>query len=152
MLDNLAKLENHAIICGINAASLQIAKRLTQDNMIVIFVSDNDGHIKSAKRLGYYTYLGDPTDPTVLEKVYLKKANLLIGALASDADNILLNMTARNNVLVQDKTNILKIISLIERQENIENAKLNGADIVIIPATLVANDLFQRLQAVSNPV
>lgn len=147
MLDNLTKLENHAIICGINAASIQIAKRLAANNIVVLFISENDADIKSAKRLGYYTYSGDPTDPAVLEKVYLKKANLLIGALTSDADNILLSMTARQNVMAQDKTSQLKIISLIERQENIENAKLNGADIVIIPAALVADDLFQRLQA-----
>ena len=74
MIDHINNLQNHAVICGINPASMQIAKRLQNSNIEVIFVCDNDIDVKSVKALGYHAYYGDPTDVAVLEKVYLAGA------------------------------------------------------------------------------
>jgi voltage-gated potassium channel len=145
MLDQITKKENHAIIAGVNSVSLQIAKRLTAQKIDVIFISDNATDIQTAKQLNYYTCLGDATDQSILKKVYLERANYLVGALESDANNIMLAMSAKSLLNASNANNDLKIITMIEKEDNVDNAKANGVSIVILPAAIVADDLFQKL-------
>ncbi len=145
MIDQITYKDRHAIIAGVNAASLQIAKRLSAQKIDVIFISSNATDIQTAKQLDYYTCLGDATDQTTLKKVYLTKASYLIGALESDANNIMLAMSAISLLKSEKNEKKLTVITIIQKQENVENAKSNGADIVILPASIVADDFFQKL-------
>ena len=56
-------------------------------------------------------------------------------------------MTARR--VAKSAHDNLTIVMLIQKQENSENAKANGADVVILPAELIAKDLFAQLSVSS---
>ena len=145
MFDQLEHMQQHAVVCGVNAMSLQIAQDLRKNNIIVIFVSNDPTSINKVKDLNYYTYLGEATEENTLNKVFIKRADYLVGAMDTDAKNILLAMTAKRITQVDDKTNKLTISMLIQNQDNVADAKLAGADVVVTPATLVAQDLFNKL-------
>lgn len=136
IMHKLRNFSGHVIICGFNPMSLYAAHLIKEQEKMVLFISKSPEEKAQLEQLGFTVLLGDATQEDTLHSANIKKANSLISAFESDADNILTVMTAAAIRNTFKESQPLKIITRIDQKQNIEKAKRIGADKVITPAIL----------------
>lgn len=139
MVESLSHFQKHAVICGVNTITLQIGMVLSSLGTTVIFVDEDKDLLDAVEGEKYERYCGNALEQKTLDKVGVKYAKYLICGFNEEAKNILLTMIARGYLAKTESQSRLKIITLLEHEANIENAKKNGADEVIIPAVLCSH-------------
>ncbi len=135
----LRKMRDHYIICGFGRIGRVLCRQLKTRpiNMVVIEKTEEPVEILEEENLSYI--IGDATDETALMEAGIDRAAGLVAALATDADNVFLVLTARQ--LNPD----LKIIA--RAGEEGADAKLlaAGADRVESPYVRGAVTMAQRI-------
>jgi len=96
MEKRLESLSDHVIVCGFGKMGFQAAWELKHANMpfVIIELEENKGRNNPRFNDEIILY-GNAMDEMVLEKAGIKKAMGLITALTTDADNVLVTLTAR---------------------------------------------------------
>lgn len=128
MEKRIAKLHNHVIVVGYGRNGSQAVKELIDNNIPVVVVENRPNvlqYIEDDSKIAYIQ--GDATDDNVLSKAGIDRAKALITALASDADNLFVVITAR------EINPSIKIISRASAISNDKKLKLAGANNVIMP-------------------
>jgi hypothetical protein len=80
---------DHLIICGLGSKGYRLASQFLEEGRKVAVVeidADNDW-ISSIRTAGAVVIQGDATDPELLRKIRINRANHLIAVLAEDSDN-----------------------------------------------------------------
>ncbi len=121
MEKEIAKLKNHIIVCGFGESGSKIAEFLRKNGKQVVVV---DSKLLD-KMEDFFYIVGDATDDTVLKAAGIDKASVLVAALSSDSDNLLLSITAK--ALKKD----LKIIAKAKDEKTIKKMKMVGVDEVV---------------------
>jgi hypothetical protein len=78
---------NHIIICGLNAISMELIRRLSGANIVVI-AAENDQYTESLKQRKVKLILGDPTDAYILQTARVDKASRLYAVTDADSKNV----------------------------------------------------------------
>lgn len=129
IMNKLDKLSNHVIICGFGRNGQQAAKTLQVHKIKFVAIDhrhDNIDHfLKENPELLYIK--GDATDDKVLNSAGVERANSLICALPTDADNVFIVLSARS------LNNKIQIISRASNATSIHKLKKAGANNVIMP-------------------
>ena len=128
MEKQISKLRDHVIVVGYGRNGSQAVDELLSNHIPVVVIENRPKVIQYLQENPAIIFIdGDATDDSVLHKAGIEKAKALISALANDADNLFVVITARE--INPD----LIIISRASVIANDKKLKLAGATNVIMP-------------------
>jgi voltage-gated potassium channel len=95
MTKRIDALERHVIICGHGHIGKQVCAELRRAGVAVIVIDCDEAAAVSARAVGAEFVVGDAGADAVLVRAGVHRARALIALAGSDADNVLITMTAR---------------------------------------------------------
>ena len=126
--NKISKLKDHVIVVGYGRNGSQAVEELLSHDIPVVVIDNRPKVIQYVYENDKILYVqGDATEDQVLSKAGVEKARALITAMASDADNLFVVITAR-----EMNPNLI-IISRASAIANDKKLKLAGATNVILP-------------------
>jgi voltage-gated potassium channel len=124
----VARLQNHIIICGLGRNGKEAALELIRQNQDFVIVEQDQSTIDAFLEMhDVLAIQGDATEEEVLERANIAHAKALISALATDAENVYITLTAR------EMNRDIRIISRASHESTIKKLKHAGANEVIAP-------------------
>ncbi len=138
----IQKLDQHFIICGYGRVGRNAAGELQRSGVPFVIVDVNPERVEKAMLTGMLAVVADATRDETLHAVSIERARGLIAALATDADNLFVILSAKN-------LNRQLYVATRAGEEEAE-AKLQraGADAVFAPYTIAG---YRLAQAVLRP-
>jgi voltage-gated potassium channel len=133
------KLEKHYIVCGYGRVGRAAARELQQAGVPLVVVDRNPDKVERAAREGVLALGGDSTHDATLEELGVRRAKALIAALATDADNLFLILSAKT------LNPALKVAARVGEEEAENKLRRAGADTVFAPYTNAGHQLAQSL-------
>jgi voltage-gated potassium channel len=127
MQKKIEAMSNHIIICGFGRNGKQAAKKLLAYKKPFVIIERDKEIIEKFQEDDIAFVHGNANEDEVLYEAGIEKANTLISALPSDADNLFVVLSARQ---INKK---LRIISRASQETSYEKLKLAGANNVILP-------------------
>jgi len=89
------RLRNHYVICGHGRIGSYICKEFRDEGLPFVVIERDEHVIQSMEEEGVIYVRGDATDEKALIDAGVERAKALIAAVASDADNLYITLTAR---------------------------------------------------------
>lgn len=127
MQKTIDNLKNHIIICGYGRNGRQAAKKLLAYKKPFVII-EKDKELISELRHDLSPYIiGNANEDEILLKAGVDRADCLITALPSDADNLFVVLSARQI------NKAMNIISRASQETSYKKLKLAGANSVILP-------------------
>jgi len=127
MQKRIDSLSQHTIVCGFGRNGQQAISKLSKYNQTCVVIEKGNDAIRQLEHDAIIFVDGDATDDEILASSGIKKAQNLIVALPSDADNLFIVLSARQ--MNKDLT----IISRASDESSKKKLKIAGADNVIMP-------------------
>ena len=121
----IESLNGHVIVCGFGRMGRQVCEGLAARGQKFVILECSEDAMTSAHALGWPCVVGDATHDDLLERCRIDRAQGLVAALASDADNLLVVLTAR--LLNAD----VRIVSRVVEEHNLRKLTRAGAQEVI---------------------
>ncbi len=135
----IADLDRHVMICGFGRVGRHLAAELEREAVPFVVVDDSDEKIEEVESLGYLFVNGDATAEHVLEDAGIGRATAVVACVNTDADNVLVALTAKGMVPG------LTVIGRVKADENEAKLLRAGADRVIAPSTIGGKRIAQLL-------
>jgi voltage-gated potassium channel len=129
------KLEKHYIVCGFGRVGRAATRELQQSGVPIVVVDRNPEKVERAMHSGLTAFAADATQDATLEEAGVRRASGLIAALATDADNTFLILSAKT--LNPD----LKVAARVGEEEAEQKLRRAGADTVFAPYTNAGHQL-----------
>jgi voltage-gated potassium channel len=130
MRKKIEKMKGHVIVCGLGRNGSQAVERLISYKRDYVVIENNQEKIDKHHLKDLTVIKGDAGDDQVLIEAGIHHANYLIAALADDASNLFLVLTARQ---LNPK---LFIIARAEEYSTCSKLELAGASKVIMPSRI----------------
>jgi len=130
MSKKIQEIKDHYIICGYGKVGQQIYSEFSSRLVPCTVVEKNPEVVEKAIKDGVLVIQGDSTLDSVLEEAGIKRAKGLISAVASEADNVVISLSAR-----ELNPNIV-IVARAETEESEKKLLRAGANRSISPHTL----------------
>ncbi|PCI34663.1 MAG: potassium channel protein [Flavobacteriaceae bacterium] len=124
------KLVGHTVVCGYGRNGKQAVAKLKEFNKPCLVIERDPEIFKELDRLGVPYVEGNATEDESLIQAGISRANSLIAALPSDADNLFIVLSARQ--INKDCT----IISRASKETSISKLRIAGATNIIMPDKL----------------
>jgi voltage-gated potassium channel len=132
-------LKEHYIVCGFGRVGEQVCNQLEREGRLFVVVEKEDAVIARAREQGYLTIHGDAGNDQVLHQAGIHQARGLVAAVASDAGNLFVVLSAR--ALNRD----LCIVARASDEDGTDKLLRAGADRVISPYSLGGRLIAQTL-------
>ncbi|PAF49971.1 potassium channel protein [Helicobacter sp. 12S02232-10] len=145
MVNKIARLRNHYVICYQNEYTIELSKQFRDAQIPFVVVDNNPNFEKEAIKYKYpYYIIGDPHTNIAMLKTHLSSAKGIVTFSKTPSDNIALIVSAR---LFEKELNRKPyyIISSADTEEDVEKLKKLGSDNVVSPTKLMA----QRISAMA---
>lgn len=139
MSREIEALRGHVIVCGFGRVGRHLVNQLLREAQDFVVIDENDDKILELQDLDYLYIRGDASEEHVLEEAGLDHARALVACVNSDADNVLITLTAKG--LRPSVT----VISRVKADETEAKMRRAGADRVIAPATIGGRRIAQIL-------
>jgi voltage-gated potassium channel len=136
------KLENHFIICGYGRVGRNAASELQRTGVPFVVVDVKPERVEKAMLAGMLAVAADATRDETLHTVGVSCARGLISALATDADNLFVILSAKN------LNRQLYVATRAGEEEAEEKLRRAGANAVFAPYTTAG---YRLAQAVLRP-
>ena len=136
MIDSLT---NHFIVCGIGRVGRGAAEEFQRSGVPFVIVDDNPQRLEWATKLNMLTLLGDATKDETLRDAGIDHARGVVCALATDADNLFLTISAKS---LNAKISISTRANERETEHKMRRA---GADSVFAPYNYTGARLAQSI-------
>lgn len=123
-------LSDHFILCGYGRVGRQIAADLSREGVRLVVIDADQDSLQPAEVDGHLTVGGDAGQDAVLQRAGVARARALIAAVAHDADNIFITLSARAlnpRLMIVARANTDEAVAKLERA---------GADRVVSPYTM----------------
>jgi voltage-gated potassium channel len=95
MESKIARMRDHAIICGFGRVGSQIAEDCARDHRPFVVIDAQEEHIQTCFQRGYLAIQGDATTDAALREAGVQSAHSLLVATDDDAHNISITLSAR---------------------------------------------------------
>lgn len=133
------RLENHYIVCGFGRVGRGAASELRESKVPLVIVDRNEDKVERAIHAGYLAVNADATRDETLRSVHIEKARGLIAALATDADNLFVVISAKT------LNRQIRVVARAGDDEAESKMVRVGADAVYAPYTVTGIRLAQAL-------
>jgi len=127
MEKRLADLQDHIIVCGFGKMGFQAAWELKQAEIPFVIIEQDETKTHNPRFEGEIFLVGNAMDELILTRAGLKQARGLISALASDADNVLVTLTAKQ--MAPD----VEVVARAAKLGTENKLKAAGADHIVSP-------------------
>ena len=146
MINNIARLKNHYIICYNNIYCAELAKQFRENHLpfVVIDPDPNLAKIAEENRYPYYI-IGEPHVETTMLKAHLSSAKCVITLASNLADNIAIISLVRLYEKELGRITPYSIMANSDDDSDTQRLKKLGANSIVSPSKLAA----QRLSAIS---
>lgn len=133
------KLQNHFIVCGYGRVGRNASIELLAAKAPFVLIERNPDRVVRAEAAGFLVTAADATQDASLRAAGVERARGLIAALATDAENlfIILSAKALNPGLM--------IVTRASEEEAGEKLRRAGADIVLTPYSMAGRQLADAL-------
>jgi len=138
-LKRLEKMKEHYIVCGLGRVGKAVCEELLGEEVPFVVVERNDEAVRDAQERGWNVIQGDATEDRILEQAGIVSASGLMSCVDSDANNILLIMTAR---ALNPKVTISARVS---EDRNVQKFQRAGANHVYSPFSLLGRRMTRSL-------
>lgn len=128
----IEELSEHVIICGYGRVGRHLGHAMDAEGVDYVVVEDDPAKLEELAELGILALSGDATAEHTLEEAGLNRARAVVACVNSDADNVLLTLTAKG--LRPDVT----VVARAKADENESKLRRAGADRVILPSNIGA--------------
>ncbi len=88
-------MRDHLIVCGYGRVGRQIVQELRRERRPVVVLDVNPPSLEEAAREGLLVVHGNATEDETLRRAGIERARGLITAVANDADNVFVTLSAR---------------------------------------------------------
>jgi len=96
LMQQLAKKEQHVILCGYGRNGHQAAKTLKAHKIDFVIIEKNAATMQNLEDSSLVYMIGDATEDEMLVKAGIEKASTLLTSLPEDADNVFIVLSARS--------------------------------------------------------
>jgi voltage-gated potassium channel len=127
MKEEIGKLKDHIILCGYGKVGREVARVFQDEETKFIVVEGNKEIVDKATSDGYLCIQGDATSDDVLKQAGIQTARALVTALASDADNLYVTLSAK-----QLRPDIF-VVARVYSEDSETKMKRAGADRTMSP-------------------
>jgi voltage-gated potassium channel len=128
----IGKMRNHVLVCGYGRMGRMVCQELAVMGEPFVVIEHEARRTTLAEESGHVYMLGDARNEAVLKSAGIDRARALVAALATDADNLLLTLTAKG---VNEG---IAVISRCEGPEKEKSFLRAGASQVISPQAIGA--------------
>lgn len=146
MINNIARLKNHYIICYNNIYCAELAKQFRENHLPFVVIDPNPALAKIAEENRYpYFIVGEPHVETTMLKAHLSSAKSVITLSPNLADNIAIISLVRLYEKELGRITPYFIMANSDDDSDTQRLKKLGANSIVSPSKLAA----QRLSAIS---
>jgi len=138
----IEKLEQHYLLCGYGRVGRSAAAELSRSGVPFIVIDTDATRIEAATKRGYLTMQADASTDETLQEARIGSARGLIAALASDAQNLFLVLSAKA------LNPSLKVASRVDEEGSEAKLRRAGADATFRPYNITG---FRLAQAILRP-
>lgn len=145
MVNKIARLRNHYVICYHNEYTIELSKQFRDAQIPFVVVDNHPDFDKEAIKHKYpYYIVGDPHTNIAMLKTHLSSARGIVTFSKIPSDNISMIVSVR---LFEKELNRKPyyVISSADTEEDMEKLKKLGSDTVVSPTKLMA----QRISAMA---
>jgi voltage-gated potassium channel len=135
----IEKLNDHFIVCGFGRVGRAAAAELKRAGVPFIILDRAEAKVERAMQEGMIAALGDSTFDNNLRDVGIERARGLVAALATDADNLFLVLSAKS------LNPHLHVASRVIEEEAEQKFRRAGADAVFMPYNMAGSRLAQSI-------
>lgn len=133
------KMQQHFIVCGYGRVGRNAAIELQQAGVPFIVMDRDEERVERAIHSGMVAVLADSTRDESLREVGVDRARGLIAALATDADNLFVILSAKN------LNSRLMVVTRAAEEDAEDKLRRAGADTVFAPYSMTGHRLAQAL-------
>lgn len=127
MEKRLKALKDHVIICGFGKTGFQAAWEVKQVGIPFVVIEKDPTKTGNSRFEGDLFLVGNAMDELILERAGIQRARGLISALTTDADNVLVTLTAKQ--MAPD----LPVVARSSKLGTENKLKAAGADHIVSP-------------------
>jgi len=135
MQRKIDRLSEHYIICGFGRIGRTVAEQLKNEGAHFVIVDHDEDVLQQAVDHGYLAMRGNSTEEEVLLQAGIERANGLICATSSDAENVFVTLCATE---LNPKAFIASRAGADNAARKMEKA---GADLVVSPYTTAGQNI-----------
>lgn len=128
MRNAIARLENHYVLCGVGVTGRYIVEELVKTGRSFVIIDKDPERIKLLNEKNILNIEGDASHEAILNAARIQQARGLLTALHTDAENLLVVVTARGI------NPGLKIVAKAIDEESERKLRQVGADGVVMPS------------------
>jgi len=135
----LERLKDHYIVCGFGRVGRGAALEMQRSGVPFVVCDTNAERVERAMRMGMLAFQADCTRDETLRDLHVHRARGLVSALASDAENMFVILSAKSlnsNLVVSARAN---------EEEAEQKLRRAGADMVFAPYYLTGHRLAQSI-------
>ena len=136
----ISELKNHFIVCGFGRIGRIISKELAADDIDFVVIEQDPAIIEQVESKNYLFLEMDATSEEALLKAGIMKANGIVTALRSDANNVFITLTAKG--LRPD----IYILARASHEDNEDKLSRAGASRVVSPHLIGGRRMAQVLK------
>ncbi len=135
----ISKLEGHYIICGAGRVGRSAAREFRARPVPFVIIERDESQARWATEEGMLVLIGDATREETLRTVRIEKAKGLIAAVATDAENLYIVLTARG------LHPTLPIIARASEEDAADKLRKAGATEVVSPYHVIGRRIAMSL-------
>jgi len=139
MMKKIAQMKQHTIICGYGRTGSRVVAELQAANKPFVVIEQNEEIAKRLEEQSIPCIADDAIEEETLDAANICKADSLVAALGSDAENLFLTLTASG------LCSNLRIIARVHDPENTRKFQKAGATRVVSPIASGANQIAQLI-------
>ncbi len=137
MAKAIARVDQHVILCGFGRVGRATWHALEAEGATTVVVERDVELAEEAHELGALVVTGDATSDAALTEANIESARALIACVRSDADNLVIVLSARH------RRSDLLVLARASEAASIDKLQLAGADRVVAPQRVGAERLAQ---------
>jgi voltage-gated potassium channel len=135
MLEAVAKLSGHYILCGYGRVGQTVARELVHSGLKVVVIDILPASLERARREGFLEVEGDATEEATLRAAGIERAHGLITTIDSDAHNVYVILSARS---INPRLFVVARANAADSEGRLVQA---GANRVVSPYTMAGHRL-----------